>query len=116
MATKINIEIDQGTDFSKTIFRVRDVYGNVVDLSGLTGACTLRKNYTANTGYNLSTTLTANGDVVLSGNSSTTSGIIPGRYVYDVISKDTTDHIARVVEGYVTVNPAVTAFVNTVTM
>lgn len=111
MATKINFQIDQGTDFTQTIFRVRDVFGNVVNLSGLVGTCMLRKNYTANTGYTISVNLTAEGDVVLSATARATSDITPGRYVYDVISKDTSGQINRIVEGYVLINPAVSVFV-----
>lgn len=113
MATKINIQIDQGIDLNKTIFKSRDVFGNIVDLSNLTGTCTLRKNYTANTGYNFSVILTAGGDVILSSNSSVTSSIIPGRYVYDVVAKDQSGEVSRIVEGYAHVTPSVSYFGNT---
>jgi hypothetical protein len=114
MATKIHIEIDQATDLNKTIFHVRDVYGNIVDMSKQSGICMLRKNYTAINGYSIAVTFNANGDVILTDSANNTANIVPGRYVYDVVAKDpTTGDVERIVEGFAYVSPAISWFGNT---
>jgi hypothetical protein len=113
MATKIHIQIDQGTDVSKAIYHVRDAYGNIVSMLGFIGICNLRKNYTATNAYSFSVTFNANGDVILSANSSQTANMTPGRYVYDVAAKNTsTGEVERIVEGFAYISPAVAKFNN----
>ena len=66
MALKANITIDQGTSFSTSI-DVTDENGNIVNLTGFTGAAQMRKHYTstAQTAFTVSITA-ATGVVALS--------------------------------------------------
>ena len=45
MAKVIDIYIDQGSDFTATFPPVTDNTGNVVDLSGYTAVCQIRRSY-----------------------------------------------------------------------
>jgi hypothetical protein len=113
MATKIHIEIEQAATLNQTIFHVRDVYGNIVDMSDQTGLCVLRKNYTAQNNYPLNVTFTANGDVILTDTANATANVVPGRYVYSVVAQDPSGNVEVVVEGFAYVTPAVSWFGNT---
>lgn len=107
---KANIVIDQGTDFSTTI-TVRDVDGDIKDLSNHTGFGQIRKNYLSSTAYDFDIvfqTPTSSGQVTLKMSRDVTEKIEPGRYVYDVELTDNNDIRTRLVEGIVTVTPQVT--------
>jgi hypothetical protein len=108
MALKANITIDQGTTFATTI-DVTDEDGNIVNLTGFTGAAQMRKHYTstAQTAFTVSITA-ATGAVSLSLSANVTNNIAAGRYVYDCELTDTTGTVSRLVEGIVTVTPGVT--------
>lgn len=106
MATKANITIDQGTDFSTQI-DLTDDNGNVLDLSGYTTKAQIRRWYTSSTAVNF-TTLIHEGAIILALNAAATN-LLSGRYVYDVILKKTSDGtVTRIVEGSISVNPRVT--------
>ena len=107
MATKANLVIDQGTDFSTSI-TLTDDDGNVIDISGYTGAGQIRKYYTSTTAIDFTVTTDASGVVTLSLSSNTTNGIEHGRYVYDVELTDGSGLVSRIMEGLVTVTPGVT--------
>lgn len=108
MALKANITIDQGTSFATTI-DVTDEDGNVVNLTGFTGAAQMRKHYTSTTYYAFSVSITADtGEVTLSMNANATNNVAAGRYVYDCELTDASGTVSRLVEGIVTVTPGVT--------
>lgn len=50
------------------------------------------------------------GKVSLTLSPQVTSNIAPGRYVYDVLMKDSSNNVTRVLEGIVNVSPQVTGF------
>lgn len=104
MATKIHIEIDQGTDVNKTIFRVRDWLNQPVDLSGRVGTFVAKTSYGVQGGVSLPVVFGQNGEVILQANATVTSAIDPGRYLYDVTMSDG-ETLERVVEGYLNVIP-----------
>jgi DUF4097 and DUF4098 domain-containing protein YvlB len=108
MALKANITIDQGTSFATTI-DVTDEEGNIVDLTGFTGAAQMRKHYTstAQTAFTVAIT-SATGEVTLSMSANVTNNVAAGRYVYDCELTDTAGTVSRLVEGIVTVTPGVT--------
>lgn len=106
MATKINISVDQGSTFSTPI-TVLDSNNNYKDLTTYTANAQLRKSYSSINSTAFGTSI-SNNIITLSLNANTTSSIIAGRYVYDVIVTDSSNVITRVVEGVVTVNPGVT--------
>jgi hypothetical protein len=104
--------LEKGTDFTTSI-TLDDVNGNAYNLTGFTAKSQVRKSY-----YSSSTTaefvITINapttGVINMSLNSANTSNIAPGRYVYDVVIKDSANTVTRVLEGIVNVTPQVTVF------
>jgi len=49
------------------------------------------------------------GVINISMDANTTANIAPGRYVYDVLLKDSANNVSRVVEGILNVSPQVTS-------
>lgn len=108
MATKTNLTIDQGATFS-SIITITDEDGDIVDLTGYTGASQLRKHYTSSNSTAFSVSITANtGEVSLSLSANQTSNLVAGRYVYDVEITNSSNVVSRVLEGIITVTPNVT--------
>jgi hypothetical protein len=105
MATKANITIDQGTTFNTEIV-LTDEENNPLDLSGYTGLAQMRKSYTSSTYKSFVVTL-SEGIVLLPMNSSNSSSLTAGRYVYDVLLTDSLNNVNRIIEGIVTVTPRV---------
>lgn len=108
MATKANLSIDQGATFT-TVVTLTDNDGNVIDISGYTGAAQMRKHYTSSTAKTFTVELGGvNGTITLLMSANTTANIEAGRYLYDVELTDTSGTVSRVFEGIVTVNPNIT--------
>jgi hypothetical protein len=108
MAIKANLQIDQGADFSTEI-DVLDDNGDVVNLTGYTGAAQMRKHYTSTTAINFSVAVNASGGTVtLSMTAAASANVTPGRYVYDCELTSSSNTVSRLVEGIVTVTPQVT--------
>jgi hypothetical protein len=108
MAIKANLQIDQGADFSTEI-DVLDDAGEVVDLTGYSGAAQMRKHYTSSTATAFNVAINASGgSVTLSMNAATSANVTAGRYVYDCELTSSGNTVSRLVEGIVTVTPQVT--------
>ena len=108
MASKSNIYIDQGADFSTTV-TVTDDDDAIVDLTGYTASAKMRKYFTSSNSFAFTTNIhSTNGQVVLTMNSSTTGNISSGRYVYDAEVADANNFVIRIIEGIVTVRPQAT--------
>jgi hypothetical protein len=108
MAIKANLQIDQGADFSTEI-DVLDDNGDVVNLTGYSGAAQMRKHYTSSTSTNFTVAVNAlAGTFTLSMNAVTSANVTPGRYVYDCELTSSSNVVSRLVEGIVTVTPQVT--------
>lgn len=108
MATKANLVIDQGTTFSTTL-TLTDENGDLINLSGYTSNCQIRKHYTSSTATIVNTSINTESSVItLSLNADETSNIVAGRYVYDVEITSSANVTSRIVEGIVTVTPEVT--------
>jgi hypothetical protein len=107
MATKLNLFIDQGTDFSTTI-EVEDEAGVPINLSTYTGRAQMRKHYTSATYNSFSVAGNSNGIITVSMNAATTANIVGGRYVWDLEMVSAGNVVSRIVEGIVTINPEVT--------
>ena len=107
MATKLNLFIDQGTDFTTTI-EVADEEGVPIDLSNYTGRAQMRKHYTSTAYNSFNVTGNSNGVITVSMNSATTANIAGGRYVWDLELATPGNIVSRIVEGIVTINPEVT--------
>jgi hypothetical protein len=108
MATKINIEIDQGATFMH-VFSVIDNAQNPYDLTGYTAQSQMKRWYSSAISINLGATVNVStGSVELALAPIATSNIASGRYVYDVMLTDPFNNINRIAEGEVRVNPGVT--------
>lgn len=109
MATKSNIVIDQGSDLSLQVSCTNSA-GEVFNLSNYTAACKLRKHWSSNTAYTITSTITGAtlGEITLSANNTVTTAIPPGRYMYDVEVTSNTGTVTRVLQGTATVTPEIT--------
>ena len=110
MASTVNHNMDQGSDFAFSIF-ARDATGNAVDLStGYAVNSQMRRHYSTQSYVSLTTQITGGtGYIFVSLGATATAGISPGRYFYDVeLSSLDGGSVQRLVEGIVTVHPEVT--------
>ena len=105
--------LEQGTDFTSSI-TLDDIYMVPYDLTNIVGKSQMKKSYaSANVTAEFVVTINnpTQGIIYLTMDRETTSNIAPGRYVYDVVIKDTTNNIntvTRVLEGIINVTPSVT--------
>jgi hypothetical protein len=106
MATKANLIIDQGADFSNEIL-LTDESGSPLDLSNYSVVSQIRKWYTSSNSVLFDSSI-VNGAVVLTMNAETTSTLTSSRYLYDVVIINPANTVTRVVEGIITVNPSIT--------
>ena len=105
-----NLIIEAGSNFSATI-TIDDVYQELYDLNGYTGASQMRKSYySANSTADFLVTINPEtGTVTLELDPPTTANIAPGRYVYDAILIDAAhNYTVRILEGTIDVSPRVT--------
>jgi predicted molibdopterin-dependent oxidoreductase YjgC len=107
MATKVNLLIEQGSDFS-TSYTLRDENGLVVDLSTFTGRSQMRKHHSSNTAHSFTVNTFANGLVTLVMTAAVTANIEDGRWVYDIELVSGSNVVSRPIEGQVVVKPEVT--------
>ena len=110
MAAYVEITIEQGANLTSTV-TVNDTQGDSVNLTTYSASAQLRKSYYSSSANTLSATITgnANGQITLSMTAANTANLTPGRYVYDLIIRNSTDNsVTRVVEGTAVVLPSVT--------
>ena len=109
MASKTHLVIDQGTTFS-TDLNLTDDNGDPLNLNNYQANSLIKKWYTSSNSVAFTTAINATaGIITLYLDANTTANLYPGRYVYDVDLTDSSGAVSRVVEGYVTVTPSVTA-------
>jgi hypothetical protein len=104
--------IEQGSNFN-TSLTLNDVYGNPYNLANTTAKSSIKKSYYTNTitaDFVVNIELPLNGIIQLNLDDSVTANIVSGRYVYDVLIKDSSNNVTRVLEGIVNVSPGVTFF------
>ena len=104
--------LEQGSDFNTSI-TLSDVNGDPYNLTDYTAKSQVKKSYySSNTTANFIITISdpALGIIAMSLDSANTANITAGRYVYDVIIKNSSNNITRVLEGIVNVLPQVTIF------
>lgn len=107
MATKANLVIDQGSNFTTTV-TITDDDGNAMDLSGYSGAAQIRKHYSSSNSVAFNVAIAnSTGEVTLSLLANATANMIPGRYVYDC-ELTLAGVVSRILEGIVTITPEVT--------
>jgi hypothetical protein len=108
MAVYANLSLDQGSDFSSTIF-VTDNAGDEMDLTNFTHRGQVRKSYSSTTSVNFATLTLApvNGQIQMNLTGAQTLAMKHGRYVYDVEVISASGVTTRVVEGQLEVTPSV---------
>ncbi len=110
MAAYLEITIEQGANLTSTV-TVSDTQGEAVNLSTYSASAQIRKSYYSSSANTLTATVTgnANGQITLSMTAANTAALTPGRYVYDLIIRNSVDNsVTRVVEGTAIVLPSVT--------
>lgn len=105
MATKANFTMEQGTDVQIDI-NLSDV--DIVDLTGYSANAMMRRHYQSSNAHVFVAAVQDSNTVVLTMNAATSSNVYPGRYVYDVKITSPANVVSRLVEGMITVTPAVT--------
>jgi len=110
MAAVANLSIDQGATFTSDI-TVKDITGNVFDLTGYTAVAKLAKGYSSTRTRTIITTSFATdrttGVLTISLTANQTTALDAERYVYDVEITSSTGSVTRVLEGIITVRPEV---------
>jgi hypothetical protein len=109
MASKLNLNIEQGATFSIGL-ELTDDTGVTFDLDGYTGRSQMRRSHSSSTAIDLDVTITdmTGGNLTLSKTAATTASITAGRYVYDLEVFNASGVVKRIVEGVATVLPEVT--------
>ena len=87
-----------------------DSTGNTINLTGVTAIGQIRSWYTSSSYVNFTITIPSpnTGNINISLSSNATANMSPGRYLYDIDTIDASNNVTRVVEGVLTVTPAVT--------
>lgn len=101
---------DKGTTFITSV-TLDDINGTPYDLSLASAKGQIRKSYySANSTADFVVTIPQplNGVITLGLSSDTTANITSGRYVYDVLLKDSSNNITKVLEGIINIIPQVT--------
>ena len=116
MAKKIDIYVDQGSDFTATFPPVTDNNGETLDLTDFTAKCMIRRSYA--TVYAVELTVDdsrfSEGVITITMTNGETSGLVPTRWVYDITIQDPINNtVVKVFEGLATVNPGVSSKPNT---
>lgn len=103
MAQKINIIVDQGSDW-QTVVNIKAANGSSFDFTGYTGRSQIRKHYESANSVSMNVSLNT-GFVTLSLSANTTSHMDSGRYLYDVeIIHSASNNVSRIIEGTMTIS------------
>ena len=104
--------LEQGSDYNTSI-TLTDVNGDPYDLTDYAAKSQIKKSYystNASADFVITINEPASGIIIFSLDSANTANISAGRYVYDVIIKNSSNNVTRVLEGIVNVLPQVTVF------
>ena len=107
-ASPLNLTIEQGSNFEVKL-TIRNPDGGPLNMLSYTGSSLLKKHHKATTSNPFTLTFLdrINGRVTLSMDSSQTSNLTEGRYVYDILLVSPNNLKTRVVQGTVLVSPGV---------
>ena len=105
--------LEQGTTFSETL-TLNDSYGNPYNLNNFEVASQARSSYyaaNATIAFTATVSNANNGVITLSLDAPTSANIVtpPTTLLYDVLIKDSSNNITRVLEGKVFIDPAITS-------
>jgi hypothetical protein len=104
----VNLVLDQGCTFEKTITAKNTAGGNVTISSGTCAAKLRPSHYTSNNIVTFSCA-DAGSNVTISLTATQTTSISPGQYIYDVeYTQSDGSTIERIAEGVITVSPSAT--------
>ena len=104
----VNLGIDQGCTFEKTIIAKNATGGNVSISSGTTTAKLRQSIYSGNNIHSFSTSVSGS-NVTISMAATNTANVSAGQYVYDVeYTQSGGTIVERLAEGVVTVSPSAT--------
>ena len=106
----LNLQIDQGSTFSKQITVYQTDGTTIQNLTGYTIASQVRKNYTSTNFVTINATNNdpTNGVIVMSLTATATAALKAGRYVYDLQITAADSTVTRIIEGVITLRPEVT--------
>lgn len=110
MAAVKNLSVDQGTDFNAQL-TVYDDNNAPWDLTGYTASAKIKKSYYSSNFVEFNVNFNSNrttGIIIIDLTSTQTSSMEQGRYLYDIVIKDSSEKKVRVIEGIITINPGVT--------
>jgi hypothetical protein len=109
MAGFAELTLEQGASFTTTV-TVNGSDGSPTNLLNYTAAAQMRKSYYSTTANNFTVTVSnaAAGELTMVMTAANTANLTPGRAVYDLLITSPTGVKTRVVEGIVTILPAVT--------
>jgi hypothetical protein len=109
MAAITNFYIDTGSTFGAVI-TVKGSDGLPLNLAGFTVTSYIRKSYASSTHINFNATIfsTAGGQVRVSLTDEQTTGVKPGRYMYDIEIENSIGERLRVTEGIIVFTPQIT--------
>lgn len=102
-----NLYIDQGASFIDFI-DVVDTAGNPVNLLSYTVDSWFAKDFSSTLIFKFDVELATQSKIKLYLDAVVTAGLKPGRYVYDVIVKNSCDQIDRIQSGIIVVTAGVT--------
>lgn len=111
MAAYVELYMDQGATFNNVINISDDLTNQDVNIAGYIITSQMRRSYySQNATANLVCTIqdSSSGEMILSLDAANTSNIPAGRYLFDVKVKDTSNVTNRILEGIITVTPAIT--------
>ena len=101
----VNLVLDQGCTFEKTITAKNSAGGNVTISSGTTAAKMRQSTYSGNNIHSFSTSESGS-NVTISMTATNTANVAAGEYVYDIeYTQSDGTTIERVAEGIVIVSP-----------
>ena len=110
MATVSNLYIDQGSDF-KVVVTLTNQTGTPLNLENFVVKSQFRKSYQSSQAVTFNVEILepfTNGKVRLSLPADTSSGILAGRYLYDIEVVNLLGEKRRVLEGLVILTPEIT--------
>lgn len=111
MAQFAEIVIDQGVDFSEILTLTDDTTGAAMNIVGFTITSNAKTSYVSpNVAFSFVCVVNdaANGNVGLTLAGTVSANVLPKSYVFDVKVKNPANVTSRLIQGLVTVDPAVT--------
>ncbi|MAH44110.1 hypothetical protein CL614_10415 [archaeon] len=108
MAQKLNIIIDQGSDYTLD-YTVVEANGSLMDITSNTSRASMRKHFDSTTSLDFTVVVdSGNNKITLTMTNAYTANTTPGRYYWDAEVVSNTNYVTRVVEGIATITPEVT--------